>query len=315
MIEIVFSESAAGSLKIAMGFGKGKYAGGCASIFLYHKDGREATAEEIEAARREMEERNHREWKAAVPFAGNAGDVFGFSLALSFGDISEENFWKNREEALLQLACWPGAADMVCEWIKTARKNLQSLLERAKNEAVRIWYSDNPDEACGMCWMMAQLAGNCPEVYLVKLPEKLEKDDEIRCFTNWAEVGPAEWGRFQAYAEKASPMLRRYWASAWKEIQAENLPLRAVLNGKMHSIPEDIYDSFIRREMDAQPEEFHQARLIGNVIGKYALGIGDGFIAQRMEKMIQDGELIPATEAEEIPYRRMLRKTDKYSKK
>lgn len=36
MLEIVFGESAAGALKIAQGFGRGEYAGGCTSLFIRH---------------------------------------------------------------------------------------------------------------------------------------------------------------------------------------------------------------------------------------------------------------------------------------
>lgn len=49
MIEIVFNESAAGSLKIAQSYGKGKYRGGATSVFIIKKDGSEPTEEEKEA--------------------------------------------------------------------------------------------------------------------------------------------------------------------------------------------------------------------------------------------------------------------------
>lgn len=34
MIEVVFGESASGSLKIAQGYGRGKYRGGAVSVFI-----------------------------------------------------------------------------------------------------------------------------------------------------------------------------------------------------------------------------------------------------------------------------------------
>ena len=39
MIEIVFGESACGSLKIAQTYGKGKYRGSAVSIFMRHEEG------------------------------------------------------------------------------------------------------------------------------------------------------------------------------------------------------------------------------------------------------------------------------------
>ena len=47
MIEIDFSESAGGSLKVAQHFGEGKYRG-VSTVILGHSDGREATQEELE---------------------------------------------------------------------------------------------------------------------------------------------------------------------------------------------------------------------------------------------------------------------------
>ena len=50
---------------------------------------------------------------------------------------------------------------------------------------------------------------------------------------------------------------------------------RQMLNGKLQSVSEDIYDSFILREIAEQPEQFKMAIVIGNVLGKYQLGISD----------------------------------------
>ena len=65
----------------------------------------------------------------------------------------------------------------------------------------------------------------------------------------------------------------------WKQLQQENAPLRIYLNGKLQSASENIYDSFILREVDEQADEFSEANLIGNVLGKNQLGIGDAWIA------------------------------------
>ena len=49
MIEVVFGESACGSLRVAQNYGKGKYRGGAVSVFIQDSD-RKASAEEIRAA-------------------------------------------------------------------------------------------------------------------------------------------------------------------------------------------------------------------------------------------------------------------------
>ncbi|MGN0403626.1 MAG: hypothetical protein ACI4F1_00240 [Bariatricus sp.] len=100
MIEIVFGESAEGSLKVAQSYGRGKYPGGAVSVFLCHKDGREASEEELEAAKREYMERDRAAWEKAAPLGGTAADVFGFDLMLSVGDISGEETGDERQKLL-----------------------------------------------------------------------------------------------------------------------------------------------------------------------------------------------------------------------
>ena len=52
MIEVIFSVSAGGNLKIAQRYGEGKYPGGCMSVFWGHEDGSEPTEEELENTNR-----------------------------------------------------------------------------------------------------------------------------------------------------------------------------------------------------------------------------------------------------------------------
>ncbi|MDL2295045.1 DUF3658 domain-containing protein, partial [Ruminococcaceae bacterium OttesenSCG-928-D13] len=55
---------------------------------------------------------------------------------------------------------------------------------------------------------------------------------------------------------------------------------------------------------------FQEAMVIGRVLGKYRLGIGDAWVAHRIEGMIRQGKLEPTTEAsKDSPiYHRKLRK-------
>ena len=59
-----------------------------------------------------------------------------------------------------------------------------------------------------------------------------------------------------------------------------------------------------------QPEQFKMAIVIGNVLGKYQLGISDVWISNRIDKMLEDGvlEIIQDAPKGETNYRRILRK-------
>ena len=91
---------------------------------------------------------------------------------------------------------------------------------------------------------------------------------------------------------------RTLCVSNWRKLKADNAPFRAMLNGMIHILPEDIYDSFIIKEIKHMDTQFRQALVIGSVLGKYQLCVEDAFIAHRMEKMIENGLLTVVQNAE-----------------
>ena len=125
-----------------------------------------------------------------------------------------------------------------------------------------------------------------------------------------ARSTPMSWAGFQTLERPLSATERRYFSMQWRIMQAENSPLRAMVNGLLLSVGADFYDSIILREIEKQPREFHEGRLIGEILGRYQLGLGDSHIALRIEEFISRGMLTPTTEAEpDRPiYHRFLRK-------
>lgn len=117
-------------------------------------------------------------------------------------------------------------------------------------------------------------------------------------------------GEYLPLQREVKPALLNACAMRWKQLQQENAPLRIYLNGKLQSASENIYDSFILREVDEQADEFSEANLIGNVLGKNQLGIGDAWIALRMEKFIKEGmfTIVTTPSADDLIYHRTLRK-------
>ncbi|MCI8497372.1 MAG: DUF1835 domain-containing protein [Clostridiales bacterium] len=316
MIDVVFSDSACGSLKIAQHYGGGPYSGGCVGVIVSHTDGSRPTRKEKKAALKAAREKERLEWEAAVPLGGNPADVYGLSLALSFGDISEQQPGAKRQQALERLyGIYPDGHEAVRELIQSTMESLRAVLSRfAGGETLRIWYSSQPDELCGMHWLLAQLDGLYPtdgQIQLVRLPEwEVQEQGHIVRKNGFGEVSPAEWSRYLALQTSAPAGYCRSCALHWRMLQAENAPLRASLNGRLVSMPESFYDDFILREIAEEEDTFSQALVIGRMLGKYQLGISDSFVALRMEAMIQAGILEAVTDAEgDAPsYHRILRK-------
>lgn len=70
MIEIIFSDSACGSLKMAQHYGEGSYVGGCNGVIVSKKDGGEPTPAEIEEAEKAAEEQIRSEWEKGTLMVG-----------------------------------------------------------------------------------------------------------------------------------------------------------------------------------------------------------------------------------------------------
>lgn len=317
MIEIVFSESAFGSLQVAQSYGVGKYHGGATSVFLHKSDGTQPTKEELRKAKNQAEEKARLDWENAIPLGSKRSDIYCFDIALSVGEISETELGLQRLaalEKLLSICPTNNLSQQLNEKLQGIKKSLTSVLERcAAGEDIRLWYSHNPDEMCGMYWLMSQLRPikRGGAVYLVKLPEWEYKDDNTICsHSGWGEIGPGEWGHYQKLQQEALPAIFSLCSTKWSQLKEENAPLRVFINGQLQSVSECMYDSFILREIDKQPEIFVEAIVVGNVLGKYQLGIGDAWVALRIEKMIEEGKLEimePAPEGN-IVYRQKLRK-------
>lgn len=296
MLEIVFSDSACASLKIAQDYGEGDYPGGCIGVIISHEDGRKPTKKEIKKARQKAREQDYQSWESAVPLGGKQEDVYSFHLALSYGDISEDIPGDLRRMALEKLFdVNPDQGDAARQLLNSSNENLKAVLNRASGgEAIRVWYSNKPDELCGLHWFMARLeeqGEGYGQISLIKQPD-LEYDDKQNVIqkNGWGDVEPGEWSRYLPLQKIASPAFIKGCALRWRQLQKENTHLRAVLNGKLSSAPDNIYDGFIRREIEAMPSRFHQAEVIGRVLG-HGLGIGDALVAERMEEMLHGGEL------------------------
>jgi len=320
MVEIVFSDSACGSLKLAQHFGEGEYSGGCIGVVISHEDGSAPTQAEQEEALRRAEVQARNAWETGSPLGGNPEDVLSFALHWSIGDISEQTPGPVRQPALIRQYKF-AAGDMETETkavLDQAQAALAVMRERSsKGEELRVWYSDTPDELCGFYWLMAQLetlGEACGPVYAVKLPRYEPGEDEtLVTHSGWGEIGPGEWSRYLPLAKPVPPLLRRGCAWRWKQLQQENAPLRGLLNGRLVSLPADAYDSFIRREIAAEAPEFEEPMVIGRVLNR-ELGIGDALIAERIEVMVQAGELEALSQPPEdgAYYWRRLRRTEQF---
>ena len=233
-------------------------------------------------------------------------------LGLSMGDISTDVFGAERSAFLQSMILVedPAFAHMAEEELETARKGMEQILLAADSgEPIRLWYSDVPDEMCGFYHVLSVIPLGS-DIRAVRLPEYTEEGNTLTCHNGWGGVLPKKFQHFLKYEEKISENAHRMYRFRWNQLVQENAPLRAVVNGKVISAGEDLYDFYILRELERQEEVFHEAHLIGDILGKYQLGISDWLIHRRIQFLEAKGMLEPVDTApdSEPGYRRYLRK-------
>lgn len=234
--------------------------------------------------------------------------ILCFPLDLSIGDISAP-FSDSRADFLQSQMLLYGSdfADVGRELVETARRSLSRV--QSCTEPLRIWYSRNPDELCGFCHLLSLLPKNA-DIRVVELPDHELLGAELRRYSGWADVEPSEFSRLVALERPLSPLERRSFVALWRDLQAENGDLRALVNDRLCTVGADFYDFFLLQELQWQPQRFHEAMLIGEILGRHLPGISDRLVALRIEELISRGILIPATApAENSPlYHRFLLK-------
>lgn len=284
-----------------------KKIGSSTAIVFLSDDGNEPTPEELAEAEAKVERERQRRDENTVLMEGSPQEVAWFPLGLSMGDISDP--FSDARAGFLQSLVFstdPNLSGVGEAMVASARRSLEKVL--SADGPIRIWTSRNPDEYCGFCHLLTLLPETA-DIRVVMLPEYEVCGSTITVHNSWGEVLPERLGAYLPLEKTLSAIERSRYRALWRQLQRENGPLRATINGCLTTVGEDFYDPFILRELSSQPDEFHEARLIGDILGKYQLGISDALVAMRIEHFISQGILSPVTDPKDgHGYRRWLRK-------
>ena len=302
MLELCFSQSARGGLRCAQHCG-----GGGRKVFgviVGRDDGRPATRKEIRQAQKQTQQKREALDREAIPLGGTAADVLGLSLSLEMGDIREP-LGEARRELLRR---WYDGNDEAADqdWQETL-ESADRLRACGTGDAVRIWADHTPSSACGLLHAASILEKTGAAVSVVPLPRWREEGEAVGSYQGWGEVEPELFGHFLSREEPVPPLILGVMASRWRELQQENAPLRAVVNGQVRSVREDFYDEMIRRHIPEGQTKI--ANIIGDVLGREKPGIGDVWLAERIRWMLSTGELRMVREDKEMFYSSVVERT------
>ena len=223
-------------------------------------------------------------------------DVICLAFLLDIGNIQEavdSTYRKNFIFNFYAQEQWGKDIEMESS-LRKAGEAYQEELDRFKQylqngESIRIWYSENPYSLCGF-YQLCYLLQSCEnKIFAVKLPEHVVKGNTVIAYQSWGEIEYNEFVDFLSFQKELAVIERRKYAFIWGNLVKDNSPLRAVINGKLVSVPENFYDFLIWEHLTDKPVT--EARLIGILLGTYSLGISDAWYAFRIEYLIKQGKI------------------------
>lgn len=295
MIEVMFGESEGGAMKVAKNYQKPDFNRGTIGWI-----GKKPSKEEFDKMF---------DGKAV---GGKSSEVVCIPFLLDIGDITVPIESDYRKNLMLDLYTISGFGDdntrksLADAWDKYLKE-----IEKLKNyasqgEEIRLWYSNAPYSLCGFYYVCNLLKEYNCKILAIKLPQHMQlSENTIQFYISWGEIDAGKFHRFLPLEKELSTCEIRSFAANWDELKEDKSTLRAVVNGRVIGVPDDFYDHIIRKEIP--DDEFVMARLIGNILGKYPLGIGDWWYAKRINRMIELDELVVVQKQKEI-YNQVLKK-------
>lgn len=277
MIEVLFGESEAASMKAAKSMKIVGYVNGPTSVLVTGKE--------------TPPERTFAGW-----VEGTSEDVVCLGFMLDIGNIKEpidSPYRKNLIYSMYAQNQYVKNPEIDQELKLTDEVYLNELLrlkEYLENgETIRVWYSDTPYSICGFYSLCQILQKYKNEIHIVKLPEYMVRKTSIISYRNWGEVSAEEFAEFLTYESVLTKEEVRMYAQLWTELTEDNSPLRAMINGKVTGVSEDFYDFLIWKRLTRKP--IKEARLIGDILGCFQIGMGDWWFARRIEHFIQQDKI------------------------
>ncbi len=237
-------------------------------------------------------------------------DVVCIGLNFDIGDISGKIYGDGRRKEFVRVFSSVKFKDEEIEqFFNMQREDYEKLIQCAKSgESIRVWKSNAAFSACAYAFLCYSLKDIDCIIKEVTLSEYFEiSRDTIKQCADWGEIAPDEFKQFLHLESEVSNTDKRYQSNIWDSLKKENAPLRAVVNGQLLSVCEDFYDHLIIKHIPK--DSFVMARLIGTVLGSYPIGVGDGWYAMRINKMIEENKLeVVKNDNKSHPYGAVLRK-------
>lgn len=186
-------------------------------------------------------------------------------------------------------------------------ENVDILLKKAaKNEPIRIYMETSPADVSGYIFVCHLLDPYDIGLHLIEVPQVLHNPDYTTFFPSLENILYQHLDYLLSLDKEVPYYDVNYYSMIWESIRNENSALRAIVNGQIMSVSDDIYDVMILNRFEKSKLE---VQAIGEIIGIYQQKLNDYFLADRIQKLIEKDQLT-VLEDHEHPYNRLLIRTN-----
>lgn len=167
----------------------------------------------------------------------------------------------------------------------------EALRQLPAGEKVRLWVDRTPEAVCGAYAAAGLLYERRAGISLMRLrPYRFRPaDGSAVTLKGWGEADPerlADWAE-----ERVLPVqIARYTGWQWEQLRQENSPLRALVAGRLLSVPADFYDGLLLAEARRRCP-CPLGHLIAGMLGRLQLPLSDWLIARRALALEERGAL------------------------
>lgn len=234
-------------------------------------------------------------------------DILPLWVMADMGDISNMGDVSSRTDFWQDMYGWD-IYEKGTNWPESFADDLKDSFDRllklaGKGEDLRIWWSDTAEDTCGLYLLLWLLKEKPCNISGIKIPmvRPLSRGT-FRTLSNIGEILPDELEHYLMLERSFNKTWRNIYAARWLHHSGQNTPLRANINGLIHSVPDYYYDFALNMALDklheSGHEEYHVARVLGEALGNGPVGVRDVWYAKRLRKYIDFGWLTITEESD-----------------
>ena len=204
-------------------------------------------------------------------------------LFLSMGDISDLANLESRRDLYHSLY---GEFDHT-SIVKQAFVQLQKI--EKTSAPIRIWYSNEPDELCGMLFISWMLRDWNVNICTIQCSRSIALPGHTTLYKNSTNLSLEDVPIFLSFSQELEQPLAAHFANLWECLAKKNSELRVTENGAVRSVSIDYFDKLILKSILQQP--FQVSHLVADIMKQPLWNMNDFILFSRLRAMLEEGQL------------------------